>query len=1408
VQINLYDQARNIIHISYCVEEGIRHEHESRAPWGFRKHVIESRQSLIINENYDEIWRKYDNPTIVGERPKSLAFIPLMAGDQVRGIISLQNMERENAFAESTVQLLTTLANSMSVALENARLFDETQRLFKAEQERVAELQIINSIQQGLAAELDFQAIVDLVGDKLSEVMNTGDLGIRWYDQKTNLIHFLYEFEHGNRLNLPPAPPAAGGVFERILKTRQLVVRNTRAEYTGGHIPGTDFSESIAAIPIISSDRVIGAIQLENYEREYAYGESELRLLTTIAASLGTALENARLFDETQQRNAELAIINAVQQALAAELDIQGIYDAVGEKLREIFDAQTVSIYSSNLKTRIMSVEYSFEKGQKYEPMSVPFNSLYDYVVGLNATFVKNGDFPQFAAQFKDYKVPQGEMPRSLMSVPVYRNKETDFWVGVSIQDMDGEKTFAESDVRLLETLANAMSVALQNARLFDETQRLLKVTEDRAAELAVINSIQNALASQLDFQSIVDVVGDKIESIFNSETIYVALLDEKTNLVHIPYYLEEGKRYVEEPFPLGEGFTGHVLTTKQPLVINENLIARGEELGAQLSGSGSIRKSWVGVPILVGDRAIGIINLQDAHHEHAFSDSDVNLLNTIASSMGVALENARLFDETQRLFKAEQERVAELQIINSIQQGLAAELDFQAIVDLVGDKLREVFNTPDLGINWHDEKANLTHYLYIYEHGIRINIPPRTPNKGGIFETQIKTRQPIIFNTIADYSKLSGASVPIPGTDQGKSYVSVPIISSDRVLGAIDLENFERENAFGESELRLLTTIAASLGTALENARLFDETQRLLKETEQRAAELAIINSVQQGLASKLDMQAIYDLVGNKIRDIFQVEVVYIAIRNPKDINQIDFPYYVDRGTLLKAPPLTLGEGLTSKVILDRQPLLVGTFDEQIKLGALLQDDERSNTYLGIPIIIGDFIAGVVSVQSYKEHTFNDSDMRLLTTLASSMGVALENARLFDETQRLLKITEDRAAELAIINSVQEGLASKLDMQAIYDLVGDKLSEVMNSLDIDIRLFAPETNQVLYPYMREMGKRLQIAPTIMRGMAKHVFETRQTLLINEKMAERMEELGSTLVPGTQMEKSYLAVPIVIADRALGMVSVSNYEKEKAFGDSEVRLLQTVVSAMSIALENARLFDETQRLLKETEQRAAELAIINSVQEGLASKLEMQAIYDLVGDKIQSMFNAQSVIISSFDHDKQISRLDYAFEDGGRVFDDELLPFSPMNNHLIATRQPVVINENSVEASKQYGLVNIEGTRVPKSLIYVPFGTGTQVNGYFSLQNMDRENAFAESDVRLLQTLAGSMGIALENARLFNAEQQRAAELAVISSIQEGMAAELDFETIVNLVGDKLREVFKTGEIGIRWFDIETQQID
>ncbi len=286
-------------------------------------------------------------------------------------------------------------------------------------------------------------------------------------------------------------------------------------------------------------------------------------------------------------------------------------------------------------------------------------------------------------------------------------------------------------------------------------------------------------------------------------------------------------------------------------------------------------QRSQMCAPLIVQGRLIGLVYADLEGCFGRFEPTDLDLLGVLANQAAVALDNAewsRGLEERVEQRTAEiAQRNAELEIINAIQKGLASELDFQAIVDLVGDKLREVFNMPDLGIYWYDEKTNLLHYLYAYDHGERLSITPRPPLPGGNFETIQKTRQPIIYNTPSDHQEIAQAS--IEGTTVSLSWITVPIISSDQVLGVISLEDYERESAYGEAEVRLLTTIAGTLGAALENAHLFDETQRLLKETEQRNTELAIINSIQQGLAAELDFHAIVDLVGDKLPRSFSYD-------------------------------------------------------------------------------------------------------------------------------------------------------------------------------------------------------------------------------------------------------------------------------------------------------------------------------------------------------------------------------------------------------------------------------------------------------------------------------------------------------------------------------------------------------
>jgi len=180
--------------------------------------------------------------------------------------------------------------------------------------------------------------------------------------------------------------------------------------------------------------------------------------------------------------------------------------------------------------------------------------------------------------------------------------------------------------------------------------------------------------------------------------------------------------------------------------------------------------------------------------------------------------------------------------------------------------------------------------------------------------------------------------------------------------------------------------------------------------------------------------------------------------------------------------------------------------------------------------------------------------------------------------------------------------------------------------------------------------------------------------------------------------------------------------------------------------------DEYSRLKEELLQREDELAIINSVQQGLTSRLEVQAIYDLVGEKIREIFNAQVVMISIYDQRTHTVEHRYAIERGQRVYYPGQHPPGGFRDQVIQTRQPLLVSTRVAEEAALRGQPTLPGTITPKTWLGVPMVVGDHVTGVLSLQNVDQENAFRDSDVRLLQTLAASMSVALENARLWEQE--------------------------------------------------------
>jgi PAS domain S-box-containing protein len=631
VDIGIHDMASGLIHFPYTIERGVRFPDEPIELIGLRKHVMETREPLLLNENTVAEAERYGQPGVLtGEEPKSVLFVPLASGGTATGVISLQNLDREHAFSESDRQLLETLARSLSVALENARLVHETRQ-------RNAELGLINSVQEALAGELELQAIYDVVGDKIQEIFDAQVVDIGVFDFDAGLTHYPYTIERGSRFP-DEAVPMTTPTTRVLLETKAPIVMNDIPAWElerGETIPVSQGEPSLSMLvaPLVSGDEVRGRISLQNLDRTNAFSENDVRLLTTLASSLSVALENARLVHETRQRNAELALINSVQEAVAGELDPQAIYDLVGDRIRDVFDAQVVSVAVYDETTHTFQFPYAIERGVRMAVDPIPPIGFRKHVMETGEPLTINENVTAEAERYGNPQVLMGEVPRSVLFVPLVVGGRP---VGVlSLQNLDHEHAFSDDDERLLVTLAGTVSVALENARLVHETRQ-------RVAELGTVNSVGQALSSQLDLDVLIELVGERVRETFDADIAYVALHETTAGRIDFAYYFE-GERRPEPALEYGQGLTSQIIETREPLLLNRH------EQYEQLTPVGTPSRSYLGVPIVIGETAIGVISVQSTRDEERFTESDARLLATIASNVGVAIENARLFAEIGR---------------------------------------------------------------------------------------------------------------------------------------------------------------------------------------------------------------------------------------------------------------------------------------------------------------------------------------------------------------------------------------------------------------------------------------------------------------------------------------------------------------------------------------------------------------------------------------------------------------------------------------------------------------------------------------------------------------------------------------------------------------------------------------
>ena len=1336
---------------NYYIDRHGREYLEARPMSGLMKALVRMKKTFLFNDKVEQRMNEYGAQLLLGPLiPKSALYVPLISGDDVRGVISLQNMDEENSFSPSDVSLLETLARSMSAALDNARLLSETQRLLSETEQRNAELEAIRRASIDLSSTLDYSTVLDSILQRASSLIPSIE-NINLFLYENDNLRFGTATRYGQVQNVPVANPRPGGMTDTVARSGEIMLVEDMSTHPLYQNSPAGWTGALIGLPLKFRQRVVGVMNI-HFSDPRNFADSELRLLQLFADQASVVIENSRLFKQTQsllqemgERNAELAVINSVQQELVSKIEYEAIIELIGDKVSRVFDAQVTLISQYLPESDAIIHRYINERGQRlYIDQPVSIDQFRKQVVVTQKPLLIKEGYLKLVEELGETPATMGEAPKSLLFMPMIVGSKV---TGVlSLQNLDHEQAFQEADVRLLSTIVASLSVALDNARLFEETSR-------RARESAVLNEVGRDISATLNIATVMDRIAAHARDLLrgSSSAIYLPQPDGRTMraLVASGNIAEE---ILKDTITIGEGIIGSLAKLGKAEHINDtNQDART----VQIPGTPSVGDERLMVaPLLSGEKVNGMMAVW-REGGAPFSDADLRFLEELSLQAVIAIQNANFFNELQQ-------RANELEIINSVQQGLSSKLDVPSIYELVGEKVRGIFNTQAVVISYYDPKTDEASFPYMYWKGERIY--PEKQALSGFSGYVIRKRETLFINEKVDEMAHKYGSTLLAGDSFPKSLIALPILVGDQVLGSLSIQNFERERAFQENDLRLLSTLTASMGISLQNAKLFDESQSLLEETRQRAEELSLINNILTGLDTKMDIQAVYDTTGDKIRDIFDAQIVVLSIYD-QESKLTFYPYIIENGERLYQDPLPLredGGGFGGHVIRTGQPILVNRdFEEHsrkynsLNLGANADNDVVVRSGLWVPMTIGDEVRGVISLQNLeREDAFSESDVRLLTTIANSIGVAIENVRLFDETQRLLRETEQQNADLGTLNSVQQSLVSSIDYRSIYQTVGRKLTELFSVHSAVIYTVNLDTETMVYEYAFEQGREWEITPKKATGLHMHITNqvkaNRKIFVINRDFDGFAAKYPDFQASRSRFPKSLCAVPIHITRNTVTGISLQHLDREDFFTDSSLRLLETIASATGVALENARLFEETKR-------RAAELEILNNIGQVLTQQLDVQTIIDKVGDKVRELVQEDNVGIGLFDPDTKTVTALYVTQKNERV---QFPPFliNEFTHKAALQGKTLVINRRSPILWKKLGSKMTAMDEIPQSVVMVPMVVGRELIGGLTVQNFERENAYDEAIIKLIESIASSTATAVQNARLF--EEARTARAA------------------------------------------------
>jgi PAS domain S-box-containing protein len=375
-------------------------------------------------------------------------------------------------------------------------------------------------------------------------------------------------------------------------------------------------------------------------------------------------------------------------------------------------------------------------------------------------------------------------------------------WATIKVVDETEQKVWGAEDHMLIRQICDQLSLALENARLFQDAQR-------RALEMTALADVSREISATLELHEVLDRIALKAQELLNASTAAVYIPDSQIKkLVAITVVGNEEEKIKTDHITVGEGIIGNISLNKTGEIVN-NYISRSEN---------TLEKHLMACPIMSQEALTGLLVVWRVGQDMDFLNTEFEFLESLAQQAAIAAENARLFTETQ-------ERAEELTALNEIISAASETLDTKSILETVMNKVLDITNFDGGLITMFNDLRNSL------ERAIRIGMPGKAPDDpaegldGSLCNYVYSNSEVLILQDIGKNTP-SGVNVESELRAGLHGYIGIPIETKGHTLGTLCLFRYTNEN-IPENIVSIVQTIGGQLGFALENARLFDESRK-----------------------------------------------------------------------------------------------------------------------------------------------------------------------------------------------------------------------------------------------------------------------------------------------------------------------------------------------------------------------------------------------------------------------------------------------------------------------------------------------------------------------------------------------------------------------------------------------------